>query len=121
MQPLIKQEIIGVMHYVKDLESAAKWYCDTLGFTITAYDYRSFVELAIDGRYVMHLLQSEGDAGPVLQAPFTFDTADLRQVHRRLAELGVGPEPIKQYSDHACFSFKDCEGNALMICRFERR
>ncbi|MBP3965992.1 VOC family protein [Paenibacillus lignilyticus] len=121
MLPLIKQEIIGVMHYVKDLEAAAKWYCDTLGFTITAYDYRSFVELAIDGRYVMHLLQSEGEGVPAAQAPFTFDTADLQLAHQRLAELGVEPEPIKEYRDHACFSFKDCEGNALMICRFDRR
>jgi glyoxylase I family protein len=117
MKPLIKKNIIGIMHYVKDLELAGQWYCEKLGFTIRECDYNDFVELVVDGQYVMHLFKSE-NLIPAEKAAFVFDTDDINEAYKTLSESNVELQPIQQHGDHAGFSFKDCDGNVLMICQY---
>jgi catechol-2,3-dioxygenase len=117
MKPLIKKNIIGIMQYVKDLELASLWYCKNLGFSIGDYDFNDFVELTVDGQYVMHLFKSE-NLSPTDKATFVFDTADIMSAHKMLNERNVNIQPIQQHDDHAGFSFKDCDGNVLMICQY---
>lgn len=117
MKPLIKKNILGIMHYVQDLQTASQWYSENLGFTIASYDYNDFVELQIDGQYVMHLFKSV-DTQPATKPTFTFDTDDIEKAHRYLSQRNVELEAIQQYGDHAGFTFKDCDGNALMICQY---
>jgi glyoxylase I family protein len=117
MKPLIKKDILGIMHYVKDLEHASQWYCKSLGFTIRNYDFNDFVELTVEGQYVMHLFKSE-DSSPADKAIFVFDTEDIISAHKTLRERKVDIQPIQQYGDHAEFNFKDCDGNVLMICQY---
>lgn len=117
MKTLIKKDIIGVMQYAVDLERASRWYCDNLGFTIGHHNFNSFVELMVDNQYVMHLLITD-KVVPSDKATFTFDTTDIEAAHKSLLERKVEVGPILAYSDHKAFSFKDCEGNALMICQF---
>lgn len=117
MKPLIKKNILGIMHYVKDLELASQWYCKNLGFTIGEYDFNDFVELKVDDQYVMHLFKSE-DLTPLDKAIFVFDTEDIMNAHKILSERNVNIQPIQQHDDHAGFSFKDYDGNVLMICQY---
>ena len=120
MKPLIKKNIIGIMHYVEDLERASQWYCNNLGFTIGDFDFNDFVELKVDGFYVMHLFKSD-KAIPAEKATFSFDTENIEEAHRSLSVREVDVQPIQYYNDHKAFSFKDCDGNALMICQYKMK
>jgi glyoxylase I family protein len=120
MKTLVKKDILGIMHYVKDLETASRWYCQNLGFTVRDYDYNDFVELTVEGEYVMHLFKA-GDFRPADKATFVFGTEDIERAHKALSERNADIEPIKHYGDHAGFGFKDCDGNALMICQYFNR
>lgn len=117
MQPLITHEVIGVMHYVRDLDHASAWYCEKLGFTLRGYSKSDYVELGIADRYVMHLFKDE-EALPPARATFSFGTHDIEEAHRALSDRGVQVEALVRYGDHTAFTFKDCDGNPLMICQY---
>ena len=117
MDPIIKKDIIGVMLYVDDLEKASEWYCSSLGFRLGNYDFNDFVELTVDGQYVMHLFKAE-NFYPIERAVFTFNTEDIKAAYQSLIDKGIETNPIKDYSDHSSFTFKDCNRNTLMICQF---
>ncbi|MGM0885122.1 MAG: VOC family protein [Bacillota bacterium] len=117
MMQLIRKEILGVMHYVKDLELASQWYCENLGFTIGDYDFNDFVELKVDGQYVMHLFKAV-DLSPAGKATFVFGTEDIEKTHKILSERNIDIQPLKDYGDHVGFNFKDCDGNVLMVCQY---
>lgn len=117
MKPLIKNGLIGVMHYVRDLDHASAWYCEKLGLELRGYGQNDFVELGLDGHYVMHLFKDEA-AQPAERATFAFDTPDIEAAHAMLGDRGVAVSPLELYGDHRSFTFRDCDGNALMICQY---
>ena len=96
------------------------WYSNTLGFHMTfprGFEFDDFVELTLDGQYVMHLFKAENHQ-PIERAVFAFDTDDLNEAHESLVRKGVEVSPITQYGDHSGFTFKDCDRNTLMICQY---
>lgn len=117
MKPLIKKDLIGVMHYVRDLDHASAWYCEKLGLELRGYGKNDFVELGLDGQYVMHLFKDEA-AVPAARATFVFDTEDIEAAHGMLADRGVAVDPLERNGDHASFAFRDCDGNALMMSQY---
>lgn len=117
MESIIKKDIIGVMLYVQDLKKASEWYCNSLGFRLGNYDFNDFVELTLENQYVMHLFKVV-DNKPIERAVFTFDTNDIKAAHQVLSDKGIMISSIKEYGDHSAFTFKDCDGNTLMICQF---
>ncbi|WP_078554421.1 VOC family protein [Bacillus alkalicellulosilyticus] len=114
---IVKKEIVGIMHYVKNLEYASQWYCENLGFSVGNYDFNDFVELTVYGQYVMHLFKSV-DSPPAEKAYFVLSTENIESTYRMLSEKNVDLQPLQQYDDHAEFTFKDCDGNVLMICQY---
>ncbi|MGZ9583760.1 VOC family protein [Paenibacillus marinisediminis] len=119
MSPLISKKISGAMYYAQDLEAASKWYCDNLGLSLGDHDFKDFVELTIDGQYVMHLFKSD-DNDRVARATFSFSTNDIQNTYKLLRGRGVEVSPLNEYSDHAGFTFRDCDGNQLMFCQFNK-
>ena len=117
MGAIIKKDIIGVMLYVSDLRRASEWYSSSLDLTIGGHDFNDFVELTLEGQYVMHLFKAENHQ-PIERAVFSFDTHDILEAHRALTDKGVEVSRITQYGDHSEFTFKDCENNTLMICEY---
>nr|WP_246428007.1 VOC family protein [Paenibacillus phyllosphaerae] len=107
------------MHYVRDLEAASQWYCENLGFSIGDYDFNDFVELTLDGHYVMHLFKSE-DTRPTEKAYFVLSTDDIEYTHHTLRQRNADLQPLRHYGDHAGFTLNDCDGNVLMICQYFR-
>jgi extradiol dioxygenase family protein len=105
------------MNYVKDLELASKWYCAKLGFSIGDYDYHDFVELQLDGHYIMHLFRST-DSRPAEKATFVLSTENIENTYQILSERNVDIDPLRKYGDHAGFTFRDCDGNVMMICEY---
>lgn len=65
----------------------------------------------------MHLFKTN-DINPAGKAAFVFDTEDIASAHKLLSERNVDIQPLQQHGDHAGFSFKDCDGNALMVCQY---
>lgn len=118
MMQLVRKEILGVIYYVKDLELASQWYCENLGFTIGDYDFNDFVELKVDGQYVMHLFKAV-DLSPADHATFVFASEDIEKTHKILSEKNIDIQPLQHYGDHAAFNFKDCDGNVLMVYQTE--
>ncbi|WP_162463339.1 effector binding domain-containing protein [Paenibacillus psychroresistens] len=111
-----------VIHYVKNLEQAANWYRDNLGFEIGPHDYHSFVELFMDGEYVFHLSQGREGLVP-LQAPiFQFSSRDIEKTYAILQSRNVEVGPMSWYPDYSSFTFRDLEGNEVGISQsFEIR
>ncbi|RKN84338.1 VOC family protein [Paenibacillus ginsengarvi] len=114
---LVKKDTLGIMHYVKDLEAASQWYRDNLGFSIGDYDFNEFVELTVEGQYVMHLFKSL-DSRPAEKAYFVLGTDDIENTYHTLRQRKVDLRPLRHYGDHAGFTLKDCDGNVLMICQY---
>lgn len=117
MPALVESNIIGVMVYVKQLKQASEWYCSKLGFELGAYDENDFAELMIDDSYVMHLFRDD-NCVPYARAAFTFSTDNIEYTHGVLKRRGVQVGTIQSYGDQQSFSFRDCEGNALMVSQF---
>jgi len=105
------------MLYVKNLEKSGKWYSNTLGFTIGNYDYNVFVELTIEDQYVMHLFKVENQR-PFERAAFSFGTNDIKAAQFSLKEKGIEVTDIRECGDHSEFTFKDLDGNTLMVCQY---
>lgn len=118
MKALIKEKLIGVMLYAQDLRRAGSWYCENLGFVLADHHFDHFIELALDGRYVLHLFK-DPDLSPVAKPVFSFDTEDIDEAYRLLTCKEVKVYPIITFGDHRSFSFKDSEGNMLMISKYE--
>jgi predicted transcriptional regulator YdeE len=111
----IDKSLPKVIHYVKDLEQAANWYKDNLGFEIGPHDYHSFVELFMDGEYVFHLAQVQEGMSP-LQAPiFQFSSRDIEKTYAILQSKNVEVGSMSWYPDYSSFTFRDLEGNAVAI------
>jgi len=117
LKPLIKEKLIGIMLYAQDLQRAAYWYCENLGFALADHHFDEFIELALDGQYVMHLFK-DSDLCPIAKPVFSFDTENIDEAYRLLINKGVEVFPIEIYGDHRSFKFKDCEGNMLMISKY---
>ncbi|RKP57963.1 VOC family protein [Cohnella endophytica] len=118
MRPIVSSKLLGVMLYAKDLKRASNWYSDKLGFQITDYNFDDFVELAIEGTYVMHLFR-DLDLVPITRAVFSFNTYNIEHAYIALKNNGVEVDSLETYGDHKSFSFKDCEGNQLMISQYD--
>ncbi|PWW05120.1 hypothetical protein DFQ01_105103 [Paenibacillus cellulosilyticus] len=118
MKALVQKRIVGNFVYANDLEKTSQWYCENLGFTLGVHDFSNFVELTIDGDYVLHLLKTDNEV-PAVRASFSFGTDDIKETHRLLLARGVEVQPLERYSDHKSFTLKDCVGNPLMISQFD--
>ncbi|OPA73769.1 hypothetical protein BVG16_27180 [Paenibacillus selenitireducens] len=105
------------MLYAQDLERTSDWYCKNLGFQLGEHQFHDFVELTLDGKYVMHLFKTENKV-IVTKPVFSLNTRDIESAHSRLLNNGVEVFPIESYRDHQSFSFKDNEGNMLMISQY---
>ncbi|WEK56065.1 MAG: VOC family protein [Candidatus Cohnella colombiensis] len=117
LKPLIKEKLIGVMLYAKDLQRSSTWYCEMLGFKLADHNFDDFVELTIDGQYVMHLFK-DIDLTPITRPVFSFNTDNIEDAYQSLVNSGAEIYSIETYGDHRSFSFKDCDGNILMISQY---
>jgi len=105
-----------VMLYVTDVDRAAKWYQQNLGFTaryVAAPHYGSLFHDAMKFRLDIHPAH-EGSAnighGPLVY--FTCDDLDAEVAALRGKGIEV-EDPSSEGGSPRFTSFKDCEGNVL--------
>jgi len=110
----IDSAIGGVFLAVSDIEAASHWYCDLLQRPFTG-------DILFGHLYVLSMrtgpalvLDSKDYNGPQMnKAAFHFNTKDLAGAHAHALAIGAGDvSPIR---DHAFFTFKDPDGNLLMV------
>lgn len=110
---MIRNEIGAVFVPVRDINAARDWYCRLLelpaGETLFGHLY---VLPMRDGPGLV--LDSKNFAGPHESKPlFHFNTDDVPAAHAHCAALGVGE--LGPVTDGAFFTFKDPDGNLLMV------
>lgn len=112
----MKIKINNVNVYVRHLERAAKWYSKHLGFTIHPHENDIGVELHIDGKCVMNLIENE--IGVPMKAGFALETDNIDDAYHTLSSNGIEVSSIDDNGDNKSFSFKDCEGNSLILTQW---
>lgn len=115
---MIRKGVNGILVYCRDLHKSARWYSQ-LGFTIGEHAFDHFVDLEVDGNYVLHLVKKD-DFTPLAPPAFTFDTPDIEATFERLKENGVDIiGGLNRHSNHSEFSFRDPDGNTLMFTKWD--
>lgn len=110
---MIRNEIGAVFVPVRDVEAARDWYCGLLGLPRGEVLFGHLYVLPMrDGSGLV--LDSKGFTGPHDGKPlFHFNTDDVPAAHAQCAELGV--DDLGPVTDGAFFTFKDPDGNLLMV------
>jgi catechol 2,3-dioxygenase-like lactoylglutathione lyase family enzyme len=109
--------VVGV--YVRDLERAREFYCDTLGFEIAGEYGDCILQLKSEGvTFVVERIEGDFPARPCVAIGIRTD--DLEKEMGRLSELGVmmlhdTPQPFPEGVFAAC---RDPEGNLLELLEF---
>ncbi|MFZ3580388.1 VOC family protein [Virgibacillus sp. DJP39] len=114
MNPIINQ--IGTVFIpVQNIQQARDWYCDILGLPITE-------EILFDHLYVLPM-QGTGivldskifQKERIYQYPaFHFNTADIKKAYQFIKNKDV--QLVTDIEHDQWFTFKDPDGNVLMIC-----
>lgn len=111
---------IGPLHHVmlwaRDLDTAVRWYHDTLQFEVVYHapcEYASLYHPTM-GALALHGA-GEGDTGHIGHGPMPYYGADdLDRAVAWLTARGVSVDPIQQVSESPRHTwFRDCEGNTL--------
>jgi len=113
----IRNNISTVFIHFDELQKAAEWYTDVLGFQIRRMDYsKGYVELRMDG-VNLSLLTWRAEVKIRPKHPvFCFYTHDIHDAHRYLREKQVLVHRIDNAGSVSGFQFEDLEGNVLMVC-----
>lgn len=115
---MIQEGVNGIMVYSRDLHKSSEWYTH-LGFTIGDHDFDHFVDLLLDGNYVLHLVKRERFT-PLAQPAFSFNTPDIEAAFQSLKEDGVEIiGDLHRHSNHAEFRFMDPDGNTMMFVNWD--
>ena len=111
-----------VMLYVHDVQRAADWYAENLGFTpkfISGHHYGIMVHERMHLRLDLHPDRHGGhNVGHGAQVYFFVENLDEAMMKLRDKKVEVG-EPRREANSPRFCSFKDCEGNVLGLT--ERR
>ena len=119
----IENRIDTIFIHVRDLKKSVHWYSKLLGIEADENDIRSPIYtfdmgagrpgLTLDD----HSLDSDYDFEPSNQPLFIFSAEDISLAHKHVKEIGAeGISEIITFPDLSEFTFRDMDGNILMVC-----
>ena len=121
---IIQNRVDTVFIHVSDLKSSVRWYCDLFGIEQIPVEKLSGHIYTLnmgEGRPGITFDDHSQDEGyhfiPSNQALMNFSTADIHKAYEHVKE--IGGEMITEIITHPDleeFSFKDPDGNILMVC-----
>jgi predicted enzyme related to lactoylglutathione lyase len=112
--PAIDNEIGGIFVPVRDIAAARDWYCGLLGLATDGPIHFGHIYVVPMRAGSGLVLDSKNFAGPHDRKPaFHFNTDDLGAARARAVEHGA--TEIGEITDGAFFTFKDPDGNLLMV------
>ena len=104
-----------VMMYVHDIDRAARWYTDVLGFRVRFLAGPHYGMLFHDGmsfRLDLHPDLGKNRVGGGPQVYFVTDDIDAEVARLRKLEVNVD-DPRSESGSPKFAAFRDCEGNEL--------
>lgn len=114
MANAVRSDIGGVFVPVSNIEAARDWYCRLLGRSIDGdILFGHLYVLSMEGSTAL-VLDSKSFVGPHSNKPlFHFNADDLETARSHVVAMGA--EHVSHLTDGAFFTFKDPDGNLLMV------
>jgi predicted enzyme related to lactoylglutathione lyase len=119
----IKNEVNAVFVHVQDLKKSVEWYSSILSLDIDLEKVNSPVHnIPVNGRTGLTLDDHTFDPGyrfqPIETPCFNFFAPDIDEAYNFVKEKGAEiVKEIERIGDNfAYFTFKDIDGNVLMVC-----
>ncbi|WP_342566677.1 VOC family protein [Psychrobacillus sp. FSL K6-4046] len=123
MNKPIENRIDTIFIHVSDLERSIQWYSNLLGIEVLKTNHTGPIYtfnmgenrpgLTLDN----HCLDEDYTFIPSNQPLFIFSCTDIEEAFLHVSSMGVEMvTDIIRYTDLSEFSFKDPDGNILMVC-----
>lgn len=101
---------------VQNMDRAAKFYSDVLGWPMQFQDGQRWAQFKLDGFTVALAASEESSVAPGANAVMTVEVEDLHSVLKQLAAANVQAGPIRDMGSHGLTAdFKDPEGNTIQL------
>ncbi|SDD99660.1 hypothetical protein SAMN02799630_04252 [Paenibacillus sp. UNCCL117] len=123
MLKAIENRIDTFFVHVTDLERSVRWYSKLLGLEVRdeAYNGPIYILNMGDGRPGItldnHCFEKDYRFIPTNQPLFNFSASDINEAFNHVTKMGAELiTDIITHPDLAEFSFKDPDGNIIMVC-----
>jgi catechol 2,3-dioxygenase-like lactoylglutathione lyase family enzyme len=115
----IANRVGGVFMHVSNMERSVNWYHRLFGMPERSSVTDKVHALAMQGGHDFVLDQHGYDRklAPKDRPMLMFDSPDVHAAYRYMRQIGITPESrIEEYPGMAFFTFRDPDGNLLMVC-----
>ncbi|PYI51834.1 VOC family protein [Paenibacillus flagellatus] len=114
----ITNRVGGVFMHVSNMERSVNWYHKLFGMPERSSVTDKVHALAMQGQgLVLDQHGYDRKLAPKDRPMLMFDSPDVHAAYRYLQQIGVAPESrIEEYPGMAFFTFRDPDGNLLMVC-----
>jgi predicted enzyme related to lactoylglutathione lyase len=123
MQRPIHNRVDTIFIHVKDLEKSIRWYCELFGMEFKEGNYKGPIYTFDMGpgrpglTFDNHCLDTYYEYIPSNQALFNLSTTDIDSAYQHVKNLGAEiVTEIETFPDLSDFTFKDPDGNIIMVC-----
>ncbi|OZM56850.1 glyoxalase [Lottiidibacillus patelloidae] len=116
MKSPILNEVGAIFIPVKNIEKARDWYCEMLGLPVEGeVQFGHIYVLPMEGPNIV-LDSKIYSEEKVFQVPmFHFNTEDIEAAYTYMKEKGVELTSAIEHQHY--FTYKDPDGNHLMVCK----
>ncbi|RAV19068.1 VOC family protein [Paenibacillus contaminans] len=119
----IHNRVDTIFVHVADLQKSIHWYSKLLGIPVAEGNHAGPIYtldmgpgrpgLTLDN----HCFDSDYELVPSNQPLFNLSAPDIHEAYRHVKELGAEiVSEIQTYPDLSDFSFRDPDGNIIMVC-----
>lgn len=122
MKSPINNRVDTIFVHVTDLEKSVEWYGKLLGIAIKGEVHGPIYTFDMGGgrpglTLDNHYFDDNYQLKPLNQPLFNLSATDINEAYKYVEELGAEiVSNIQTFPDLSEFSFKDPDGNIIMIC-----
>lgn len=101
---------------VRDVRKASEWYSAVLGLEVKEENFLDHLYMVpMEGTGLVLDSKIYAEAHVYREAPFHFNSDDIHASYQYMKNRGV--EVLTEVKHGAWFTFKDPDGNVLMVCQ----
>ncbi|WP_233713488.1 VOC family protein [Lederbergia citri] len=123
MKPTIHNRIDTVFIHVRNLKESVRWYSTLFGLEFQEGEYEGpiyTIDMGADRPGLTldnHCFDKDYDFKPSNHPIFNVSTDDINAAYEHIKNMGAEiVTEIETFPDLADFSFKDPDGNIIMVC-----
>ena len=120
----ISNRVGAIFLHVSNMQAAIQWYSELLGLPVQPASHEGTIYvLPMDGGSDVLLDSNRNDQENTnRKTQFFFETKNLEQSYKFIREKGIPiVSEIEVHDDISFFTFKDPDGNVLMVCEDKRK